>query len=181
MKLRIMAIRVGRILCVFPLACCVLLAGCRKGNETAEVAGAVTLGGKPLADGVVTFRPTAGTAGPDFSGIVAEGNYRVPMLVLPGDYRVEVRAWRKTGRILKLPGGVESPEMVSAIRKTLQGAADQAFRPPQCRRKQGRFRPDAGIRRRKRSEVNRDAGRRRASPANLPCTARAVELRGEMP
>ena len=112
-----MAIRVGRILCVFPLACCVLLAGCRKGNETAEVAGAVTLGGKPLADGVVTFRPTAGTAGPDFSGIVAEGNYRVPMLVLPGDYRVEVRAWRKTGRILKLPGGVESPEMVSAIPK----------------------------------------------------------------
>ena len=167
MKLRIMAIRVGRILCVFPLACCVLLAGCRKGNETAEVAGAVTLGGKPLADGVVTFRPTAGTAGPDFSGIVAEGNYRVPMLVLPGDYRVEVRGLAEDGPDIEIARRRRVSRNGQRNSKTLQGAADQAFRPPQCRRKQGRFRPDAGIRRRKRSEVNRDAGRRRASPANL--------------
>ena len=69
----VMAIHVGRILCVFPLAWCMLLAGCRGRNENAEVAGAVTLGGKPLAEGLVTFRPAAGTAGPEFSGNVSRG------------------------------------------------------------------------------------------------------------
>ena len=125
-----MVIHVGRILCVFPLAWCMLLAGCRGRSENAEVAGVVTLGGKPLAEGLVTFRPAAGTAGPEFSGNVIEGKYRVPIRVLPGKYRVEVRAWRKTGRMVKIPyGGGETAETVSAIPKTLLGAGDNAFRP----------------------------------------------------
>ena len=113
-----MVSQVGRILCVFPLVGCILLAGCRGRNESAEVAGAVTLGGKPLAEGLVTFRPAGGTAGPEFSGTVADGKYRVPIRVLPGDYRVEVRAWRKTGRMVKMPsGGGETAETVNAIPK----------------------------------------------------------------
>ena len=88
---------------LLPLVWCILLAGCRGRNETAEVAGVVTFGGKPLAEGLVTFLPAAGTSGPEFSGTVAEGKYRVPIRVLPGDYRVEVHAWRKTGRMVKIP------------------------------------------------------------------------------
>jgi hypothetical protein len=118
----VMAIHAARILCMFPLAWCLLLAGCRGRNETAEVAGIVKFGGKPLAEGLVTFRPAAGAVGPEFSGTVAEGKYRVTIRVLPGDYRVEVRAWRKTGRIVKIPyGGGETAETVNAIPKRYLG------------------------------------------------------------
>ena len=132
-----MVIPVGRILCVSALAACLLLAGCRKGNETAEVAGAVTLGGKPLADGVVTFRPTAGTAGPDFSGIVAEGKYRVAIRVLPGDYRVEVLRLAEDGPDIEIARRRRVSRNGQRDSKTLQGAGDQAFRPFECRREQG--------------------------------------------
>jgi len=100
-----------------------LLAGCRGRNESAEVAGAVSFGGKPLAEGLVTFRPAAGTSGPEFSSNVVEGKYRVAIPILPGNYVVEVRAWRKTGRMLKIPyGGGETAETVSAIPKRYWGS-----------------------------------------------------------
>jgi hypothetical protein len=107
---------------IFLLAWCVAFAGCRGGHETAEVAGTVTLGGMPLADGLVTFWPAAGTSGPEFSGAVVKGQYRVPMRVVPGNYRVEVRAWRKTGRMVKVPyDGREVAETVNAISKRYLG------------------------------------------------------------
>ncbi len=93
---------------------CLCVCGCSK-QKPAEVMGHVLLDGEPLAEGVVTFRPKTPTVGPDFSGTVVGGEYRVPIRVLPGEYAVDVRAWKKTGKQVKSPSGVETDEMVDAI------------------------------------------------------------------
>lgn len=110
----VMVIHTSRIGCLPLFAWCLLLAGCHDGDR-AEVAGTVTLGGKPLAEGLVTFRPAAGTSGPEFSGTISEGKYRVAIVCLPGDYVVDVRAWQKTGRVVKGPFGNDVEEIVNVI------------------------------------------------------------------
>lgn len=117
-----MASRAARVLCLTALACCMLFAGGCGADGRAEVAGTVTFDGKPLPEGLVTFRPAAGTAGPEFSGTVVDGKYRVSIRVLPGDYVVDVRAWRKTGRMVKgALGDGPYEEIVVAIPKRYWG------------------------------------------------------------
>jgi hypothetical protein len=112
---------VTRLLCLFLLVGCLLLAGCVDRTRSAEVAGKVKFEGKSLSEGLVTFLPTAGV-GPEFSATVAEGKYRVPICVLPGKYGVEVRAWRQTGRMITIPyGGGETAEKVSIIPQRYAG------------------------------------------------------------
>jgi hypothetical protein len=91
-----------------------LFVGC-SGTQLAKVTGRVTLDGAPLADGVVTFEPAAGTAGPEFSGMLSNGEYKVAKEVLPGDYAIKIRSWQKTGRIVKSPHGEMTDEIVNAI------------------------------------------------------------------
>jgi hypothetical protein len=93
---------------------CLCECSCSKRNPV-EVAGRVTLAGKPLEDGVVTFRPVSPTFGLDFSGTIVAGEYRVPIRVLPGEYAVDVRSWKKTGKQVRSPSGVDTEETVDAI------------------------------------------------------------------
>ena len=95
-------------------ACVLIFGGCRP-SDRAEVAGLATLDGKPLPTGLVTFRPAPGTLGPEFSGRIADGQYRVLMPVLPGNYVVDVRSWQKTGRTVKSPFGQDTDEIVNAV------------------------------------------------------------------
>jgi hypothetical protein len=98
----------------FSIACIAFIAGC-KGAHLAEVSGRVTLDGKPLSEGLVTFRPAPETAGPEFSGQVANGEYRVVKSVLPGTYSVQVRSWQKTGRTVESPLGKNTEEIIDII------------------------------------------------------------------
>ena len=61
---------IARLLMVIPCFGMLLILGCDKAKS--EVSGHVSLGGQPLADGVVTFRPAycRKTGGPEFSGTI---------------------------------------------------------------------------------------------------------------
>lgn len=77
---------------------CALVLGCGGGSSrppTYPVEGTVTLGGKPLADATVTFRPDGSTPGqqPANGKTDAEGRYRLTTFsngdgAMAGDYRV---------------------------------------------------------------------------------------------
>jgi hypothetical protein len=92
----------------------VALAGCSQAAR-ARVAGQVTVGGESLAEGVISFRPAPGTKGPEFSATIVAGDYRAAQPVLPGDYAVEIRAWRTTGRTIMGQFGKEIEERVESI------------------------------------------------------------------
>ena len=70
-------------------------------KETAEVRGLVTLDGKPLETGTITFLANDGT--PVAGGPIKEGLYtrRIPL----GTFKVTIRAWREVRR----PGIKEIP------------------------------------------------------------------------
>jgi hypothetical protein len=102
---------IGRTFCI---SCLMFITGCPRA-DLAEVSGRVTLDGKPLSEGLVTFRPAPETAGPEFSGQVANGEYRVVKSVLPGAYSVQVRSWQKTGRTVESPLGKNTEEIIDII------------------------------------------------------------------
>lgn len=98
-----------------------LCSGCAPDGR-AEVAGEIILDGKPLNGGLITFRPTAGTSGPEFSAHVLGGKFRVVIRVLPGQYAVDIRSWQKTGRMAKNPYGGVIDEIVNVIPRSYWGS-----------------------------------------------------------
>jgi hypothetical protein len=103
----------GRSVCLLGV---IVATGCQQ-SDLAEVSGRVMLDGKPLREGFVTFYPAADTAGPEFSGEIVAGEYRVAKPVLPGNYLVQIRSWQKTGRKVKSPIGDETEEIINIIPK----------------------------------------------------------------
>lgn len=88
-----------------------LLSGCgSSGPERAAVEGEVTLGGKPLEQGSILFRPTEGTKGPTAGGTIENGRYRITQSNGPlvGTNRIEINAFHETGR--KVPKVIGNPE-----------------------------------------------------------------------
>ena len=101
------------------LACLLLaLAGCG-GEESVPrtaVSGTVTLQGKPLEEGIILFTPLA--KGPSAGGDIRQGKYQLPQEKgpSPGEYRVEIRAYRGTGKKRRdEASGTVTEEMVSII------------------------------------------------------------------
>jgi len=88
--------------------CCI---GCRSNSSlpTRVVQGKVTFGGVPVEEGMVRFVPIDGTHGPMSFGNIEHGTYRVESHggVPLGAHRVEVDAWKKTGRKVTTPGRFE--------------------------------------------------------------------------
>ena len=76
------------------------VAGCDSGDGRLEVSGTVTLDGEPLPSGSISFRPMQGTHGPTGGGEIVDGRFsiRSDKGVMPGSYRVEISATRKTGK-----------------------------------------------------------------------------------
>lgn len=74
--------------------CCVV--GCSKGSSC-SLSGQVTLGGEPVENGNVVFRPVESTPGPAAAAKVIAGKYDVPVDkgLLAGKYRVEITATRE--------------------------------------------------------------------------------------
>jgi hypothetical protein len=77
------------------------LSGCSdKGPERAALQGQVTFDGQPVESGAITLVPTDGTTGPSSGAAIKEGKYTIPADSgpVPGNYRVEIIATRKTGK-----------------------------------------------------------------------------------
>jgi hypothetical protein len=84
-------------LCVF---------GC-SGSDKAEVSGTVKVNGEPIQEGAITFIPVEGTVGPGTGAAIRDGSYHVPqsMGATVGKNRVELRAFRNTGKKVQDPTG----------------------------------------------------------------------------
>jgi hypothetical protein len=93
---------------IFSVACVpvmLALCGCG-GSDELEVSGTVTFDGKPVNEGDITFR--ASDRG--YGGKIKDGKYT--MTVPPGKSRVEITAFRETGKMLNLnPGEDPIPEL----------------------------------------------------------------------
>jgi hypothetical protein len=94
----------------FAVVLCLVVAaaGCGHGRR-AGISGTVTLDGHDLPMGSILFQPIEGTAGPNAGATIVDGYYEVPIDNGPfgGVYRVEIRANRKTGKLVKardIPG-----------------------------------------------------------------------------
>jgi hypothetical protein len=69
-----------------------LCCGC--GSHTLEVAGNVTLAGKPLSRGTIKFEPAEGH-GPTAAERITDGQFKVR--IMPGKYKVQISGFRKVG------------------------------------------------------------------------------------
>lgn len=85
------------------LAAAMFVSGC--GDGTVVVRGSVSLDGKPADEGSVSFQPAEGN-GPSSGGSVKDGRFEAAGLV-PGKYKVTVRAALKTGK--QIPAGPPNP------------------------------------------------------------------------
>ena len=80
--------------------------GCRAGNEaSATIEGSVAIDGKPLENGSILFVPVEGTGGTATGGRIDRGRYHIGAAdrLAVGRNRVEIRAVRKTGKVIPDP------------------------------------------------------------------------------
>jgi hypothetical protein len=83
------------------------IAGCGAGTKVLDVEGTVTLDGKPLAEGDISFIPLDKTQGGE-GGKIKDGKYR--MNAKPGTNRVEIRAVREVpGKKMPSAAGPGAP------------------------------------------------------------------------
>ena len=78
--------------------------GCGQSNRAA-VSGRVSLDGKAVEDGVISFTPADGNSRLAAWGKIEAGHYLIPAKAGPalGTNRVEMRWTRKTGRLVPAP------------------------------------------------------------------------------
>jgi hypothetical protein len=87
------------------IVCC-CLASCQNDNTPVGVVGRVTLDGGPLPNGVIVFESLDATRGQNRQATIENGVFALPDAegILPGtEFRVIIRAFRKTGRKLPYP------------------------------------------------------------------------------
>lgn len=92
----------------------VFMGGCRNRENpfpTVTLRGSVTVDGKPISDGTITFLSEVG--GQASSGSIRRGRYEADMVPV-GRVRVMFNAIRETGKIVE-EGGHSFPERVSII------------------------------------------------------------------
>jgi hypothetical protein len=97
------------------LACFIASAwGCSGGDGRLAVSGTVTVDGKPLEAGAISFAPEPGSDANTAGGVVKQGKFDLPSSagLKPGKYRVNVTAMRKTGRVVQDPMAGAIPEQV---------------------------------------------------------------------
>lgn len=110
------------------LGLAVLFSGCGGGTpsgkplpKTVAVSGLLSLDGKPLSSAVVTFVPTGSTKGVECTGVTDDaGKFTLTQLrgesgAPPGEYRVVVNRYVKTGGVPVALGAGEFPADVGAV------------------------------------------------------------------
>ncbi len=80
--------------------------GC-SGDNRSEVSGTVKLNGKPIEEGAINFIPIEGNKGAGAGATITDGKYHIPRSsgVAAGKNRVELRAFKNTGRKVQDPTG----------------------------------------------------------------------------
>ena len=110
-------------------------AGCG-GDGRLGVSGMVTVDGKPLDNGVISFQPKAGTLTHSAGTGIQAGEYRIAADkgLKPGEYQVRIQAFRKTGRMVEDPqfGQVEETVPVDfqearSLLATVSASGDNRF------------------------------------------------------
>jgi hypothetical protein len=105
---------------LFP-AMFLLASGCGGGGgDRGAVSGMVKLDGKPIEQGSILFTPVQGVHGSVTGGEIENGRYELTGKNGPalGRNRVEIRAMRKTGKMVQkpfAPAGTLVPEKVEAV------------------------------------------------------------------
>jgi len=77
------------------------MTGCGWGETLGVgVSGTITYKGQPIKEGLISFIPMGGTSGPSGGANIDDGRYAVSRRagLVPGKYRVEVRAFEQTGK-----------------------------------------------------------------------------------
>jgi hypothetical protein len=100
-----------------PCALLVATVGCGASNRAA-VAGRVSLDGKPVDGGMISFIPTDRSLGSAAWAEIKAGHYSIPAKTGPvlGTNRVEIRWTRKTGRIVAAtPPSPATEEVIEAV------------------------------------------------------------------
>ncbi len=100
------------------------LAGCgasSRGPARVEVQGHVTFEGKPIEQGDIAFYPSPGGSGAPTAGPITNGQYHLTgrAAILPGTYRVEIRAYDDPPGGSKDAAGIERPVGMVTLRQTL--------------------------------------------------------------
>ncbi len=112
---------------VFLTVACVLLllpfVGCSSDGRMAA-SGTVTLDGKPLETGTITFQPAPGSEGHSGGGLIQGGTFHLPADhgLTPGKYHVTIQSFTLTGRTVESPLG-KVPERL-AVRFNEAGKLD---------------------------------------------------------
>lgn len=90
-------------------------AGCGGGDGLARVAisGSVTVGGEPVPNGVVRFKPAEGTEGPMANTMITDGRYDIPAEQGPvaGNYTAQVQAYQDPNAASAAPAAVASDKL----------------------------------------------------------------------
>lgn len=83
-----------------------VVSGCG-GDTRSEVSGRVRLNGQDIVEGSINFIPTEGNTGPGTGAVIENGKYHIPRAkgATAGKNRVEIRAFRTTGRKVQDPTG----------------------------------------------------------------------------
>jgi len=77
------------------------------GDNRSEGSGTVRLNGQDVVEGSINFIPTEGNTGPGAGAVIENGKYHIARAkgVTPGKNRVEIRAFRTSGRKVQDPTG----------------------------------------------------------------------------
>lgn len=100
----------------------ICLTGCGKSDiERTSIKGNVSIGGKPVATGNISFIPQSGTESPTAGAEISNGQYTIGKEKgpTPGTYTIQIMASESTGKkttVTGLPGGPrEIEETVSIV------------------------------------------------------------------
>ena len=104
-------------------AAALAFSGCGGGGDglpREPVSGTVTLDGRPLVDGSITFVPT-GAEGPPVGGLIHDGTYSIARLdgPVPGPHGVSIYSQQPTGK--KFPDQADPSVMLDERRETISG------------------------------------------------------------
>jgi hypothetical protein len=99
------------LLCWLALFWCAVTTGCGGGHASTRVAvhGRITVAGKPIEEGSITFFPIDGNHGPTAGGVIKNGEYSIPARSgpVPGMNRVKIDGLHMTGRKVPAEGRPE--------------------------------------------------------------------------
>jgi len=95
-----------RLAVTLTMTCFSAALGC-SGDGRSEVSGTVKVNGQPVVEGAINFIPIEGNTGAGAGATITDGKYHIPRSagVTPGKNRVELRAFKNTGRKVQDPTG----------------------------------------------------------------------------